>query len=409
MKTATRSQPPTTRLRRRWPRPGSTVGAIAVVVVSVALGYGLDQSNKTAKTPWPAMPRDGSIRSTGAVGFASAPDAYRLIYRVEQPSGDHVATTTDALTVRRPFDSFVESLSGPPPGTKVNVVRSSRFGALALRGGDGSARLFYPPPGLAVSDLRPDQVMDEAVVNHKAERREVRRVAGAPCQVYRVGSSVQAGELIPLGARPGEYAGRLRRSTRAGARGSLDPARPLDPPASPPNVDTTPRLDDSTFVLPNEEEVAFAGGNGFVRKAAVGSLPEGPGWVLPAAPTGFDFVGHFAVSPPDTKAFQQPLDVAQRVSASTTDIWARGPDLIVFEQGIATSDRGVFKPNPYARVLDLGAIGRGEAFLDLRGNEARTVFPNGRFVRITGTVPLDQIIALARSLQPVQGTGIQIL
>lgn len=388
--------------------------AVVILAASVALGIGLDRANRSDQPSWPKLSRAGSKKVGGSGGralpFHAVPDRYDIIYRVELPGGNRIVVTTDRITVRRPFDSRVQSLSGPPPGVTLAGDRASRFATLALGSTDGStAKVFAPPPGLAGSDLRPDAVLPEAVRKGTVEVRERRRVLGRDCQVYRTGTTIQDGRLVPAGTTAHEYADIcvdrsgllleevwvkdghwIRRRVAAGLR---EPKR----------------LDDSDFTLSDEEEVAFAGGNGFVKEVQPDTLPQGPGWSLDQPPAGFTLKGRFAVTPPDTRAFQQPLDEPKRVAVEVSDVWVRGSDVLVMEQGVATSERGVFTASSFSEDVDLGAIGRGEALLDFRGNEARTLFNSGRYVRLVGTMPLADMIKLARSLRPVQGTGVVFL
>ncbi|MDQ3107113.1 MAG: hypothetical protein M3Q68_04835, partial [Actinomycetota bacterium] len=57
--------------------------------------------------------------------------------------------------------------------------------------------------------------------------------------------------------------------------------------------------------------------------------------------------------------------------------------------------------------VDLGGdLDDAVAVLDLRSNEVRAELAGSRFVRLAGTVPREALIALARTLRPVEGTGI---
>src|SRR5687768_65885 len=176
------------------------------------MGAALDRNQSADEKPNEAAlarARDGSVRLDGNAPLPSQepPPAYEITYRLEDTTTEVGQVTTARIRVRRPFESHVLLLAGAPPGGRVNVERKSRFGELGLIGNRGRERqVLHIPPAVAGSDLRPDIALKDAETDRLIERREQRRVLGRRCQVWRMGSSIAAGELVAIGSRPGEYA-----------------------------------------------------------------------------------------------------------------------------------------------------------------------------------------------------------
>src|SRR5439155_118106 len=88
-------------------------------------------------------------------------------------------------------------------------------------------------------------------------------------------------------------------------------------------------------------------------------------WNLDQPPDGFTFKGRYAVTPPDTRAFQQPLDEPKRVAVEVSDVWVRGTDVLIMEQGVATSERGVFTARSFSEDVELGPLGLSAPMVEL--------------------------------------------
>ncbi|MEA3076204.1 MAG: hypothetical protein QOF60_1112, partial [Actinomycetota bacterium] len=152
----------------------------------------------------PALSRAGSTsRGTAAkaLAFADEPTSFVITYRVERYDPTRVQVSTDEHEIRRPYDARLTStIDG-----QVTSVRASRFGALVISTGEGP-RSLVSPPAPATSDVRLLTALPDALARHLVELREQREVIGRRCQVYRTGTTVAAGELVPLGSKAGEYA-----------------------------------------------------------------------------------------------------------------------------------------------------------------------------------------------------------
>lgn len=312
---------------------------------------------------------------------------------MESPGGEG-AVSTEVLRVERPFSSTVEVLAGEPPGDDRLSRRATRFGVLVVESEASTTRIAVPP-ALAGSDVRFDFLLEDASRDGVVLRRGTRRVAGRSCQVYRAGGPVSAGELVPVGEGDGEHADvcidadglvleeewfdgdRLLRRRRAVA------------------VDSKIDLSGSRFVLPGEQDLTVEAGNGVIRPLQADEQSEAMLFRLASPPKGFRLHGRFAVTHPRLGA----PDAARRPPVSgAAEVWVRGADLIVLEQGVG--DNGAGAPDhPYGREVDLGALGRGQAILDLRGNEVRVDIDGEAYLRLYGTVPIRELLTLAKSLR----------
>jgi len=323
--------------------------------------------------------RDGSVEVDGTVVLGSPVTSYRITYRVRVAAGDDVTESIETIAVERPFRSRVEvSIDGDRTGRRV-----SRFGALAIEG-DGGMRVLAVPPALGTSDVRPDAALPDAVERGLAERREVREVAGRRCRVYRVGSTVSDGTLVPLGTTTGEHADvcvdgdglvleewwvqqgdalRHRLATEVEIGAPL--ARDLfeldgEPPPGP--------SDGSVTVVPT---------------------PDPPPPSVLAG--GHRWLGRYEIT---TAALQQPGSVeAAPARMSVVDVWTSGADFVVLEQA-----PGTLAPTPYGMAIVVPGVGRAELVVDLRATELRLTTADGSTVRLYGTVSASELTAIAGAL-----------
>jgi hypothetical protein len=393
---------------QRWLVP--TILLLVVVPVGIAVASGISSGRERDGDGRPKLRRDGSkeVAPAGsrALAFAATePASYEVTFKIERYDQTRVQESTETLTVRRPFDSrIITVIDG-----KVVGRRASRYGGLVLSTGEGAKELVAPPaPG--TGDLRLADALPEAVERGFARVRERRSVAGQECQVYRVGSTVSSGELVPARAKAGESAdicvdrtGLLLEEVWSKDERPLQRRvavkRRLDPP-----------LTDADFRLEGEQPLTVDQGNGFLRDVDPASAWEGTVYRIPEPPAGFTYRGRVVVQPPKLSPFRNPLDEGPRTEqVSLVDSWTRGPDLLVFSQTIAASITAIPNDARTAKPLDLGPFGAAATVLDLRSSEVRIELPEDRFIRIAGSLPLDELVDVARSMRAEEGTGLVFL
>lgn len=336
-------------------------------------------------------PRAGSEELDDEVTIAidEVPDAYRVTYRVLDEGGE---ISTEVLTVSRPFDSRLEIYDGDDADGEPRSVAIATFGR-ARSEGAGSPVVLAVPPGVASYDVRLDAVVEDALDAGLLVEREQRRVLDRPCQVYRTGQSLRLGELTP----PGEDAfvdvcvdgDGLVLEEVDGERRRLAV-----------EVDVDPELSDSTFDV-GERGVPINRGGGAVRDLTDDSRTPGTflelGEGLP-----LDHLGRYAVVPPQPDAFTDPMQRDRRV-ASLTDVLADGADTAIIDRGGSLGGIDVTVERELGEPIELGALGTGEVVLTSLGPEITIDLGGGSFLRLSGTLPADELAAIARDLHEVPG------
>lgn len=384
--------------RRRFIALGMLAG-LAALAGGVAW---ITRDRPPPERPRPGDVRDGSdeIAGRGALEIDSVPGSYRALYRVDDFAGGDHAVTTDDIRVARPFDSRIERKRGEPPGKRVTFTQIVTFGRLTIPGvGTTREAVLVASPDLASGDLRFDIGLEPALENDLIEAREWRRVAGEECRVYRTGGPVGTGAVTPYDPEAPEYAdicidargflreelwvvdGRvLRRKllTRVEA-GEPIPDRLLEHEGEP--------------VPPSQ-------GGGSVREVEAASYPPGTSWFARWVPDGFQQKGRYTVVP-STPALVEEENRARR-QASIVDVWTRGSDLLLVDQGGTIGGVQLFERDPNAEEVQIHGLGGADAIADFRLNEVRILLERGRWIRIRGTAPLDDLVEVARNLEAVE-------
>lgn len=391
--------------RQLWIIP--TVVLFVVLPIGAAI-YSAVASGRDAGAPdRPRLSRAGSTSlgsSPKPLAIGEEPLSYEVVYSVERYDPTRIHRIRDRLQIRRPFEGRVEDAtegSDPKP-------RISRIGTLVLSTGAGPRSLVSPPTP-ATGDLRLKPVLAAALEQDLLELRERRRVLGRECQVYRAGSSVSAGELVPVGSKPAEHsdfcvdgAGLLLEEVW------WKDGRPLQRRIAV-ELDVDVELPSTRFEIPGEVQIPFEEGNGYLRPLDPASGFEGTMYRLAEAPAGFEYLGRYLVQPPRLNPFQNRLDeTAPRSQVSIVDVWERGPDALVLSQIIAADISAIPQNSQTARELDF-PFGRGASVFDLRSSEVRVTLPEDRFLRLTGTLPPEELVEAASSLRAEAGTGLRFL
>jgi hypothetical protein len=376
-----------------------------LVLFAVLLGGGILALVDTGGDGEPKLEREGSEELDGGddVRLRAPARSYRVTYRVRQP-GDE--PTTETIWVARPFEGRVEARRGDDDNGTLLTERESTFGHLAVVGNEEPFVLVVGPR-LAAPDLRLDPVLDEALERGLLERRERRSVAGRVCQVYRAASSVTAGDLDEPGTED-EYADAC--FDEAGIlleEWWISGGKPIRQRVA---VEVETDIDMGAVLrLPSSSTLPPEEGGGGIPELEPDSAPEGSFWQLgpESVPRGFVFRGRYSVVPTQTEAFGDPRNRGSIV-ASTVDVWVRGPDMLVVEQGATLGGSSAFDPDPRAPTTDLGPLGTAELRLRLDRVEARVQLPRGGFLRVYGTLTSDEIVEVARALREMQGTGLRL-
>ncbi len=352
---------------------------LLAAAVALAVSVPACSTSPDPETMRQALERLAPSRAGEPLATLDPPASYRVSYQritaaSTRGSDGHLRPERLERTVRRPFLSAV----------KGELQRRLGFEQDALTSVE-RAVFLRPLP----DEPRPDQYHPDA--SHDAQRN--RQVANRECRVFlydeaeycidgsglvlasRVGTSVEvATKVTVLGSAPtpAEIASGLAVGVSDPARGSV---RPLDASSSPPG-----RTD----------------------------------WSLPTPPEGFTFVGRYAAVPLTGELLNEG---SRGITAGVVDVYVRGMDTIVVDRGgkldlTEATDRNLGSlGNPVP--VDLGALGAGRSGIGGIGpfgyREVRATPEKGRYVVVAGTVPVAQLIEIARSLRPSAGATLRYL
>lgn len=338
------------------------------------------------------------------------PASYRVVYRVEDRLGEETEVRTVEMAVRRPFEARIETRMGPPPGERQAGQQAWAFGRIAIGAGEDDPPVLAWPPSLIDRDLRVEWLLEDAVDGGDVEARERRRVGDRACQVYRFGDRISDGSFEPYENGGAEYADACIDEAGLVLEEVLWEGGGVPHYQVAVDVEEEPELSDDLFPVGAEPGLAGDEGGGSVRALTPDSQLPDTFWVLEDAPEGpealqgLEYRGRYAVVPPSPGGMQDPAAQAG-MRISVTDVWARGADMLVFDQGVTFDGNDAFQPQPHGERLELGDLGEAELLVRGAGTEVRVNHDEGRFVRLVGTLDPRRLLEVARSLGPVEGSG----
>ncbi len=370
---------------RRRKRAIAAAGAFALAGVVVYVLW-----------PGPDLRKGSEELGAGMVRVTErTPDSYRIVYRLESRAGDELVVSTERVWVRRPFESRIEAWTGRPPGTKRTSTTVNAFARIKF-----NQATFAVAPAPAPQDRRVEDVLSEAERAGYVDVRERRRVAGRTCSVHRIAGEGGSGSLERLESEPKTYTDIcLDEAGLALEEASVVDGKLLTRRLAV-EVDETPKLTDRLFRA-GDPEMKVRQGGGSVLEVDPESRPPGTFWELRDEPRGFERKGRYAVIPPQA-GFDDPTQ-QPGIITFIADVWVRGIDVVVIEQGGTLGGRDPFAKDRNAREVRVGDLGRGEVLYGLRTSEVRVLRKGGKFVRVVGTLEPSRLLTLARSLEERPG------
>jgi hypothetical protein len=347
-----------------------------------------------------AMSGDDDPSGLPEIDGTTVPTAYRILYEVVTPEGQ----STEEHVVHRPFGARVTTRNG---SGDVTSERWSDRGKLITRSQGADAVSITTAVAPSASDLRPELYTERLIEDGRLVDGEDSEVGGRRC--HRVGEAstvaTDSGEEPDPSTNPGpgsipvtierciDAVGLVleeRWTTAGGQRVITKRAAELD-------VGDDVRA----IELPDADPLPDDQGNGAIDEVDADQRPPfTEAFELPA-PDGFEFVGRYAVVPPQLRSTTSglPADVD---TALYTDVWRRGPDLLLLDQGASTSGRLPFDDRTELGPIELAGLGAATLAADLRSAEVRLTRPDGGFVRLSGTVPIDELLELADTLTALE-------
>lgn len=362
--------------------------------------------------------RAGSIEIAAATSFEiiDPPSAYRIEYQVEDWAGGTRVESTDVITVERPYSGRVEVRS-PTSGAAASLTVTA-FGRVSFKGPDAQPLLVNTGPALAAFDLRLDPVLDDAERRRLLVRREQRKVLGQTCQVVRTRDPIAAGAFGSEAATESDYTDSCIGSNGLVLEEVWITGGRLLRRRLATDLEVDPEIAADSFAAFGRHLEPKEGG-GSLRPVAPGTFPAGaPFWQDLAVPEGYEFRGRYAVVPPQRSEVTDEEALGQNPFAASAndrigavaDVWERGIDVLVLEQG-GTADRSkVFELESGGTTTEVPGLGTGQQILDGRFTEIRFPLTGGRYVRLLGTLTIHQLEEAAASLrQAPEGTGLVYL
>lgn len=407
-----RATSPAARHARAVRRRNLALAAAAVVALVVA-GWALflrgDDDAGGADDDGSAL---AELDRGGSEEVAGAPDvevtgslaSYRIVYRVEDV-GQEIGYRTDVVSVRRPWESRLESRTGRPPGDDELSTQVAAFGQRINQAPGQDPAVIELGPVLPASDLRLEHVLGPAVAAGRLERREVREVLGRRCQVYRAGDYLSAAVITP--PTPELYADSCIDAAGLLLEEVLFSEGEAIARRVAVEVDDSPSLADDLFPT-GEPSVEASKGGGSMQRLVDGTSTPGTFYVADAIPEGFVAMGRWSVVPPQAENFGEDLTREGFRRAQVADVYERGTDVLILEQGATLQGAPPFEIDPTNPTIDLGALGTGEVRFSALGNQVRALLPGGRFVQATGPRPPEELAAVLRSLRATEGTELQL-
>lgn len=313
--------------------------------------------------------------------------AYKIIYRVEERDGEDVTTREATRLVERPFRSRFES---------GELTRVADFGYFGEREPGDETEVLAAVPTPAPGDVRADLLPLD-------DDGEIRRVAGRECQVHELGAQLLLGHAIEgTGTESCIDADGLvleevvRRDGAVVTRWTAE------------RVDTSPTTSAADFAFEGVVVTPAEQGGGSLREVESTSRSVGQFYELAAAPSGFTHRGRYAIVPPQD-ANPEDENTRSRVIAGVVDVWVRGVDVLVLDQGGTLGRVPPFGTHPNGTSEDeLSAQYRGiaESIPSASANEVRVLLPPGRYIKLIGTLPVPELVDLVRDLVVFEGEGL---
>ena len=365
----------------------AAVAVVAIVIVAIG-GDGGGGSDGPSSSGLPAV--EGT----------APPTAYRIVYEVTTPD----SVTTEEHVVHRPFDAHIVVRNADG---KVTAERWSTLGQLVTRSQGAEAVRIDTAVASSASDDRPERFDARlARANKVVLHDEPQQVGGRICRFASEAGEVatsddgtgrpsEEGTVPTLVSRCVDDVGLVleeRWTTRSGDRILTKQAKELELGDDVPAVH-----------VPDADPLTAAQGNGAVRKVGRDEAPPFQEVFDLPDPKGFTFVGRYAVVPARLSASADAIPADAGI-ALYTDVWRKGPDLLLLDQGATKGGATPFDPATRIGDVDLGPLGTAELAVDVRSAEVRLTRPDGGFVRLSGTIPLDDLERLAASLHVLQET-----
>ncbi len=238
--------------------------------------------------------------------------------------------------VHRPFGAYIANRDA---GGNVTAERWSDLGQLVTRSQGAAAVRIDTAVATSASDLRPDRFADALVEAKKATRDDTQgSVGGRACRTaHRRPTPCRTPRASPSRSRstaastPSASCSQERWTTQAGDVVLTKRALELELGDDVPDID-----------IPDAAPLADEQGNGAVRKVDDDEPPPFQEAFSLDVPDDFTFVGRYAVAPARFGTGVSGAVIPATDIALYTDVWRRGPDLLLLDQGATKGEAAPF-------------------------------------------------------------------
>lgn len=370
--------------------------AAAAVGLAASAGVGGDRLVRwvASPAPWrfgptPPIAPPGPLR-------IRPPAGYRIVYLVA--TGTPASVESEDIAVERPFRSHIVTRQGAAPHGRILEDEVSDFGLVREAAPGSPPIVVVRPPAAAVDDVRLDGSLGDLEAAHALTPLGWRRVLGRPCEVFRSTAVLQAATLAPLSPRPDSYvdscvdsAGLVLEELQYSGHTLISRRQAVEVSVGIPR-------DRAQFAIREQPSVSFTQGGGRVVKVPETTVIPGAAWTL-ATPSGFDYLGRYAVAEPSSSfpAGGQPM--ANRL-AGFTDVWIRGADFVLLDQGGPLYGGDSPPTDPLGRPIAIPGVGPASVVPGAQASTVRVDLPAGRYIQLEGTLPPAQLADLALQLRP---------
>ena len=384
---------------------------LALVVAAACTGGGAGDAsppttadaNAEAPAPGPTTTPPATIAEVAELGaLPPPPELLEVVYRVERVATGVV--DTERRQARAPFEVRVETRRVEPddvdPDDEPEILDIAVLGGAETGPVDQQRALVVVPPTPALKGAHLGTDVTAATEAGVLEPLGFgRRIAGRTCTEVRTGAPLDGGILrAPTAADhvdacvDGDGIVLREEITRDGLLAERRTAV---------HVDLEPALGADAFA-PLGRRLPEADGGGRVRRVTADSRPpDVDHYELATVPAGLEPVGRFGVLTDGVTGGNVAGAVDQVISM--VDVLVGDGQVLVIENGASLRGAAVLGRGDVDVPLPWSA--EATAVFLTTGVEVRAPLPTGRFVRITSTLPLDEVVALASSLRAVGGPG----
>ena len=357
-------------------------GVVAVALAATGVMFLIRSDGDDA--PSAELRAEKVAGASGPLSPSPLPVSYRAVYRAESYEAEATTTSTEEVTIKRPFDGRVAIREGEPPGGAARFEGRSTFGVYANYSDAGAVQAAGDAPTVALGDVRLTASLDELVREGLfvlGDRRRAKLTAGTrECQTYRTGSPIQSLKISAPTAT--DYVDACLDSTGLIVEEVVVVAGAPTQRLVALSIEAEPALDPGLFAI-GAERVGPEQGGSIVTEVDKTTAPAPGYWALDTIPAGFTHQGRFKI---------------EGQSTGWADVYVRGIDLITIRQGPPAAEPDLSEAGP-GTDTDLGPLGAGKLLRRTIGPTVTAHPGDDAFVHVNSTLSAAELLTMAKGLR----------